>query len=106
MVRLHDTALALSVYLGAEVHDKVIECLAETDQINKISSYTNYVGHKPDYAGLLRRTIHIHAEKAAKFTRQLVSDESVPLADVERVLFIYSFVPNMSIIILFRSWVY
>lgn len=108
MVRLHDTTLALSVYLRANVHNKVVECFTETGQTLRISLYAKRVGYRPDYAGLLRHIMRLHPKKAAEFTRQLVDDESVLLADVERVRFcsLVPYLPTIPTCISWRLWIY
>lgn len=77
--------LALSVYLRANVPNKVIACFAETGQIDKIVLYSKKVGYSPDYTTLLQHVMRSSPEKGAEFATQLVNDESGPLVDVERV---------------------
>lgn len=77
--------LALSVYLRANVPNKVVACFAETGQTDKIVLYSKKVGYSPDYAGLLQHIMRVNPEKGAEFAGQLVNDESGPLVDVERV---------------------
>ena len=85
IVRLHDMTLALSVYLRANVPNKVIACFAETGQTEKIVLYSKKVGYSPDYVSLLQHVMKTNPEKGAEFATQLVNDESGPLVDVERV---------------------
>ncbi|GJE98267.1 clathrin heavy chain [Phanerochaete sordida] len=89
IVRLHDLTLALSVYLRANVPNKVIACFAETGQTDKIVLYCKKVGYTPDYIGLLQHIMRSNPEKGAEFAAQLVNDESGPLVDVERVVDIF-----------------
>ncbi|KAF7798005.1 hypothetical protein EIP86_009215 [Pleurotus ostreatoroseus] len=89
IVRLHDLTLALSVYLRANVPNKVIACFAETGQTDKIVLYAKKVGYTPDYIGLLQHIMRSNPEKGAEFAAQLVNDESGPLVDVERVVDIF-----------------
>lgn len=89
IVRLHDMSLALSVYLRANVPNKVIACFAETGQIDKIILYSKKVGHTPDYVGLLQHIMRTNPDKGAEFAGQLVNDESGPLVDIERVVDIF-----------------
>jgi hypothetical protein len=77
--------LALSVYLRANVPNKVIACFAETGQIDKIVLYSKKVGYRPDYVALLQHIMRTNPEKGAAFAMQLVSDETGPLVDVECV---------------------
>lgn len=85
VVRLHDMTLALSVYLRANVPNKVIACFAETGQTDKILLYSKKVGYTPDYVGLLQHVMRTNPEKGAEFATQLANDESGPLIDIERV---------------------
>ncbi len=85
IVRLHDMSLALSVYLRANVPNKVIACFAETGQIDKIVLYSKKVNYTPDYIGLLQHVMRSNPDKGAEFATQLVNDESGPLVDIERV---------------------
>lgn len=85
IVRTHDLTLALSVYLRANVPNKVIACFAETGQFDKILLYSKKVGYTPDFTQLLQHVMRANPEKGAEFASQLVNDESGPLVDVERV---------------------
>jgi clathrin heavy chain len=46
--------LALSVYLRANVPNKVVACFAETGQTDKIVLYSKKIGYTPDYVALLQ----------------------------------------------------
>ncbi|KAF8327533.1 armadillo-type protein [Cantharellus anzutake] len=89
IVRLHNMTLALSVYLCANVPNKVVACFAETGQFDKILLYTKKVGYHPDYAALLQHIMQANPEKGAEFAAQLVNDENGPLVDIERVIDIF-----------------
>ena len=90
MVRLTDIGMALSVYLRANVPNKVIACFAEMGQPEKILLYAKKVGYTPDYVGLLQHIMRTNPEKGAEFAAQLANDESGPLVDIERVSLLYS----------------
>lgn len=102
IVRLHDMTLALSVYLRANVPNKVIACFAETGQTEKIVLYSKKVGYTPDYISLLQHIMRTSPEKGAEFASQLVNDENGPLVDMERVrlLPIYVIVGSIFVILL------
>lgn len=85
IVRLNDMTLALSVYLRANVPNKVIACFAETGQTDKIILYSKKVGYTPDYVPLLQHVMRTNPDKGAEFAAQLVNDETGPLVDIERV---------------------
>jgi hypothetical protein len=63
--------LVLSVYLRADVPNKVVMCFAETGQLEKIVLYSK-VGFQPDYATLLQHITRTNPEKGAEFATQLV----------------------------------
>jgi clathrin heavy chain len=81
--------LALSVYLRANVPNKVVACFAELGQFDKIVLYSKKVNYTPDYAQLLQHLVRINPEKGAEFASQLIGDESGPLVDLERVVDIF-----------------
>lgn len=81
--------LALSVYLRANVPNKVVACFAELGQFDKIVLYSKKAGYTPDYVQLLQHLVRISPEKAAEFATQLVNDENGPMIDLERVADIF-----------------
>lgn len=89
IVRPYDMTLALSVYLRANIPNKVIACFAETGQTDKIVLYAKKTGYTPDYVGLLQSIMRVNPEKGAEFAAQLVKDDAGPLVDVERVVDIF-----------------
>lgn len=89
IVRAHDMNLALSVYLRANVPNKVCACFAETGQFSKIVVYAKRVGFSPDYASLLQHITRLNPEQGAEFATSLINDETGPLVDVERVVDIF-----------------
>jgi clathrin heavy chain len=84
LVKQADAMLALSVYLRANVPNKVIQCFAETGQFAKIVLYAKKVGYTPDYIFLLRNVMRVNPEQGASFAQMLVQDEE-PLADINQV---------------------
>jgi len=84
LVKQADPTLALSVYLRANVPNKVIQCFAETGQYQKIVLYAKKVGYTPDYIFLLRNVMRINADQGVQFAQMLVQDDE-PLADINQV---------------------
>lgn len=84
MVRVTDIGAALSVYLPANVPNRVIACFAEMGQPEGILLYAKKVGYTPDYIGLLQPITRTSP------VAQLANDESGPLVDIERVSVICS----------------
>ncbi len=110
LVKAADPTLALSVYLRANVPNKVmhlfpelstyhivqqiwfglqvIQCFAETGQFQKIVLYAKKVGYTPDYIFLLRSVMRVNPEQGAQFAQMLVQDDE-PLADTGQIVDIF-----------------
>jgi clathrin heavy chain len=86
VVKAADATLALSVYYRAQAHPKVILCLAETRQYDKIVAYANKTGYRPDYASILSAILAVDAAAATSFAQMLLSNESGPLVDPNAVM--------------------
>ncbi|KAG0004877.1 hypothetical protein BGZ79_007776 [Entomortierella chlamydospora] len=89
IVKQQDSNLALSVYLRANVPNKVIACFAETKQYPKIILYANKVGYTPDYAVLLQHIMRMDPENGAQFATLLANNESGPLVDLEKIVDVF-----------------
>ncbi|XP_065831614.1 clathrin heavy chain 1-like isoform X2 [Oscarella lobularis] len=89
LVKQVDPTLALSVYLRANVPNKVIQCFAETGQFQKIVLYAKKVGFQPDYVFLLRNVMRISPEQGLGFANMLVQDDE-PLADLNSIVDIFA----------------
>jgi clathrin heavy chain len=89
LVKAADPTLALSVYLRANVPNKVIQCFAETGQFQKIVLYAKKVGYTPDYIFLLRNVMRANPEQGAAFAQMLVNDDGEPLADINNIVDIF-----------------
>lgn len=90
IVRAHDMTLALSVYLRANVPNKVVLCFAETGQYSKIIVYAQRVGYTPDYSTLLQHITRSNPEQGAEFAKMLVQNEGGALVELERVVDIFT----------------
>ncbi|KAJ3329008.1 hypothetical protein HDU76_008837 [Blyttiomyces sp. JEL0837] len=90
IVKQYDLTLALSVYLRANVPNKVIACFSETGQYNKIILYAKKVGYQPDYAYLLQYIMRIDPEKGSEFATLLINDEAGPLVQLEQIVDVFA----------------
>jgi len=88
MVKAADPTLALSVYLRANVPNKVIMCFAETGQFQKIVLYAKKVGYTPDYIFMLRNVMRVNPESGAQFAGMLVQDDE-PLAEITQIVDVF-----------------
>ncbi len=89
VVRPHDLNLALSIYLRANVSQKVVAAFAETGQFEKILPYAKQSGYQPDFAMLLQHIVRVNPEKGAEFATALANEEGGPLVDIDRVVDVF-----------------
>ena len=89
LVRQHDIGLALSIYLRANIPQKVVAAFAEMGQFERILPYANKVGYSPDYTSLLQNIVRINPEKGAEFAGQLANEKGGPLVDIDRVVDVF-----------------
>ncbi|XP_008416354.1 clathrin heavy chain 1 isoform X2 [Poecilia reticulata] len=88
LVKASDPTLALSVYLRANVPNKVIQCFAETGQFQKIVLYAKKVGYTPDWVFLLRNVMRVNPDQGLQFAQMLVQDEE-PLANINQIVDVF-----------------
>ncbi|KAJ8263472.1 hypothetical protein COCON_G00159290 [Conger conger] len=88
LVKAADPTLALSVYLRANVPNKVIQCFAETGQFQKIVLYAKKVGYAPDWIFLLRNVMRVSPEQGLQFAQMLVQDEE-PLTNINQIVDVF-----------------
>jgi len=79
---------ALSVYIRAEAHHKVIQCFAETGEFEKIVLYAKKVNYTPDYIYILRLVLRSNPEKGVAFATSLVKEEP-PLANISQIVDVF-----------------
>jgi clathrin heavy chain len=89
IVKPHDTTLALSIYLRANVPSKVTACFAETGQYDKIMLYSKRVGYQPDYVLLLQYVMRVNPEKGTEFATKLANDEACRHIDLDRIVDVF-----------------
>ncbi|BAP70266.1 clathrin heavy chain [Kluyveromyces marxianus] len=77
IVKPFDTTLALATYLKAEAHAKVITCLAELQQFDKILPYAAKVNFTPNFIVLISNLMRTNPDKASEFAISLLSNPEV-----------------------------
>lgn len=80
----NDVALALAVYIRANVNIKVVSCLAELGQFDKILPYCQKVGYLPDFTNLIQNLVRVNPDKASEFATSLLAGPDVNI-DIERI---------------------
>jgi clathrin heavy chain len=93
MVKPYDTNLALSIYLYENVPHKVVQCLAEMGQFDKIIPYAKEVNYQPDYLFYMRQILSSQVDMAAQFAQMLIKEgtNEEPLVDVNQVNLLFDF---------------
>eukprot|EP00163_Fabomonas_tropica_P025672 TRINITY_DN4486_c0_g1_i1.p1 TRINITY_DN4486_c0_g1~~TRINITY_DN4486_c0_g1_i1.p1 ORF type:complete len:1704 (-),score=653.64 TRINITY_DN4486_c0_g1_i1:69-5180(-) len=86
LVKNADPTLALSVYLRANVPNKVIACFAESGKYDNIIVYAKKVGYQPDYVYLLQNIMRINPQGASEFALMLAQHEGGPLVDISQIV--------------------
>lgn len=80
----NDPALALAIYLRANVNIKVVSCLAELGQFDKILPYCQKVNYEPDYTNLIQNLVRVNPDKASEFATSLLASNAASL-NVENI---------------------
>ena len=90
IVRPLETKFALSIYLRAQIHQKVIQCFVELGQIDQIVAYVKRVGYQADYSQLLQNMVATNPEGATNFAKSLLEGQNgVPLIDINQVVKVF-----------------
>jgi len=90
IVRSMETRFALSIYLRANVHQKVITCFVEQGQYDQIVAYVKKVGYQADYSALLQNMVVVNPEGAAAFAKSLLEgQDGNPLIDINMVVKVF-----------------
>ncbi|KAG7890259.1 hypothetical protein KL907_004218 [Ogataea polymorpha] len=87
LIKPYNTTLALAVYYKAEVPAKVVTCLGELGQFDKILPYCERSNYHPNFTVLIQNILRVNPDKAAEFATQLYSQQ--PDLDVQKVADIF-----------------
>ncbi|KAG5437536.1 hypothetical protein PCANB_000964 [Pneumocystis canis] len=85
IVRPYNLKTALSIYVKGNAPQKVIQCLIEIGQFEKIISYANRVGYSPNYGDLFQQIIRENVEKGVEFATQVANSKNISLSDIEKI---------------------
>lgn len=90
IVRPLETKFALSIYLRANSHQKVITCFVELGQYDQIVAYVKKVNYQADYSSLLQNMVTVNPEGAANFAKSLLEGQNgMPLIDINQVVKVF-----------------
>ena len=71
-----DINMALTIYLRANVPEKVINCFMQKGEFDKIVTYATRVNYRVDYSYMLQQLVRSNPQGALEFAKKLVSNES------------------------------
>jgi clathrin heavy chain len=90
LVAAVDVNIALPIYMQANVPAKVVSCLMQRGEYDKIPGYASRVGYKVDYSLTLQQLVRSNPQGAVEYAKKLVSNENnVQLIDANTVLGIF-----------------
>mmetsp|Transcript_7206 Transcript_7206/g.12899 ORF Transcript_7206/g.12899 Transcript_7206/m.12899 type:complete len:1693 (+) Transcript_7206:262-5340(+) len=89
MVVQNDPKMALSIYLRANVPEKVVQCFMLNGDYANIVAYSVKVGYQPDYVLMLQNLVRQNPKAAEEFAKSLVNNESGRLVDVGMVVDVF-----------------
>eukprot|EP00981_Chlorochromonas_danica_P008853 scaffold2320_cov168-Ochromonas_danica.AAC.5 len=85
-----DVNLALTIYLRANVPDKVINCYMQRGEFDQIVTYASRIKYHVDYSFMLQQLVRSNPQGALEFAKKLVNNEGgVQLIDANTVLEIF-----------------
>ncbi|GMM30889.1 clathrin heavy chain [Martiniozyma asiatica (nom. inval.)] len=83
LVKPANITLALAVYYKANASPKVVQCLAELGQFDKIMPFCEKVNYKPNFMVLIQNIVRSNPDKAAEFATSLLNSQ--PDIDVQQI---------------------
>ncbi|KTW31407.1 hypothetical protein T552_00051 [Pneumocystis carinii B80] len=89
IVRPHNIKTALSIYVKGNVPSKVVQCLIDIGQFEKIVPYINKVGYSANYGAIFQQIIQINIEKGIEFATQIANSKNITSADIEKITDIF-----------------
>lgn len=89
LVAQSDTTMALSVYLRAQVPEKVINCFIARGEFDKIVAYAIQTNYRCDYTFMLQNLVRSNPQGALDFAQKLATAENGPLVDISSVVDIF-----------------
>ncbi|CAI5760574.1 unnamed protein product [Candida verbasci] len=89
----NDTTLALAVYIRGNVNIKVVSCLAELGQFDKILPYCQKVNYNPDFTNLIQNLVRVNPDKASEFATSLFnSNQNINIEQVADLFFSQNYI--------------
>lgn len=87
LVKPSNITLALAIYFKSNSPSKVVQCLGELGQFDKIMPYCEKVGYSPNFVVLIQNILRSNPDKAAEFATSLL--QSQPDVNVQQIADIF-----------------
>ncbi|ONH73525.1 Clathrin heavy chain [Pichia kudriavzevii] len=87
LIKPANITLALAVYYKSNVPNKVVQCLAELGQFDKILPFCEKVSYTPNFTVLIQNILRVNPDKAAEFAVSLL--QSQPDLNVQQIADIF-----------------
>lgn len=86
IVKPFDVTLALACYLRSNAHSKVVSCLAELQQFEKILPYCQKVDYQPNFLVLISSLLRSSPDRASEFAISLLQNpDTASQLDIEKI---------------------
>ncbi|KAF0989325.1 hypothetical protein HZS_4443 [Henneguya salminicola] len=82
MAKDSSPTIALSVYIRAKCHEKVVLCFAETGQFDSILKYAKRAGYQPNYVRVLRLILYKNPDGGLEFAKSLLNNPDIEALDI------------------------
>ncbi|OWB83802.1 hypothetical protein B5S33_g2436 [[Candida] boidinii] len=86
-IKPFNVTLALAVYYKSNVPAKVVQCLAELGEFDKILPFCEKVGYNPNFTTLIQNILRVNPDKAAEFATSLLATQ--PNIDIQKIADIF-----------------
>ena len=89
LLRAVNVDLALAAYQKANCSEKVISCLMQKGETDKIVGYASRVGYRVDYSVMLQQLVRMNPAGALEFAKKLASGDGQQSMDTNSVLEVF-----------------
>ncbi|GME97275.1 unnamed protein product [[Candida] boidinii] len=86
-IKPFNVTLSLAVYYKSNVPAKVVQCLAELGEFDKILPFCEKVGYNPNFTILIQNILRVNPDKAAEFATSLLATQ--PDIDIQQIADIF-----------------
>lgn len=101
LIKPLNITLALAVYYKANAPSKVIQCLAELGQFDKIIPFCEKVSFTPNFTVLIQNILRVNPDKAAEFATSLLqSQPDINIQQISDIFFSQNYIQQATAFLL------